>query len=288
MKKTILVLVVLLLVIIYSCKEKIDFEKEKSAIMAVVEEETASYYASDFDRWCAVHVQDSDALRLYVTKTGFSVYPGWDSISPNLKASILSNKEARTEVKTPIRIKIYGESAWVVFDNKTTDSIGKYVGDAVVTNFLEKHDGKWKIVLRNSIATSSYYQTDRYLIYLINYARSLGKDVEDIAGFMTSQVKPGQDPENDYKNFVNGMLSNWRAMVPKGDLKILERDDNHIVFSADNMLTGIKRNGPQLNVTYDDYLAFYRLVFEKVAGYMSAAYKQETTADGVVVTISKK
>ena len=41
MKKAILILISFLLLVNYSCKKKIDFEKEKEAILAVSEEEAA-------------------------------------------------------------------------------------------------------------------------------------------------------------------------------------------------------------------------------------------------------
>jgi len=42
-------------------------------------------------------------------------------------------------------------------------------------------------------------------------------------------------------------------MVPEGYVKVQERDDNHLIFSAYKMFNGLKAN-PQFNVTYDDYL----------------------------------
>ena len=288
MKKTISVLIAFLLIANYSCKEKIDVAKEKEAIMAVIEEETASYYASDFERWRATYLQDSTNIALFPSKSGFSYYSGWDSISSNIKPTIVSKKEASKEVKTPIRIKIYEGSAWIVFDNNTFNNKGESVNDQMVSCFLEKNDGKWKIVYRSSIGVLSYYESDAFLINSISYAKSLGKNVEDIASFTADQFKPYWNKASGYNGFVNGAVSDWKATVPKGELKILEKDDNHVVFSANKMLTGLKRGGPQFKVSYDDYLTFYRVVLEKYADYMGAIYKQETTADGVIVTLSKK
>ena len=189
MKKTISVLCAFLLLVNYSCKEKIDFEKAKAAIMAVIEEETASYYASDFERWCATQIQDSTSTRIDASKYGFGINPGWDSIFSYLKPIIVNKKDTLKEVKTPISIKIYEESAWVVFDNEVFDKKGEYNGKDLVTNFLEKHDGKWKIVYRSTISASSYYESDQFLLFSINYAKSLGKNVEDIASFTADQFK---------------------------------------------------------------------------------------------------
>lgn len=287
MKKPLSVLIAFLLIINYSCKEKIDYEKEKKAIIAVLEEESASYYASDFDRWSATQIQDSTNIRMSATKSGYGITSGWESISQNMKPTIVNKRQAVKEVKTPLRIKIYEESAWIVFNNESFNDKGESTGITIVTNFLEKHDGIWKMVYRNFTAASSYTQSDIMLINSINYAKSLGKSVEDLASFSGDQIKTSWNQANGFNGLVNGMLNNWRPLVPIGELKILERDDNHIIFSASKMFTGLKTS-PQYNVTYDDYLTFFRVACEKIADYMGGIYKQETTPDGVLVTIIKK
>jgi hypothetical protein len=46
-------------------------------------------------------------------------------------------------------------------------------------------------------------------------------------------------------------VSNWRSVVPKRELTILEQDDNHIIFNANNIFPALK-NVAQFNVTYDE------------------------------------
>jgi hypothetical protein len=288
MKKVILVFIASLLMINYSCKEKIDAEKEKKVILTVIEEETASYYASDFARWSATYLNDSTNIAMFEYKSGYNIYSGWESLSSMMKPTIMGKKEAQKEVKTPIQIKIYGESAWVVYDNESFNNKGESTGKATATNFLEKHDGKWKIVYRNVIQDDSYYQADYFVINSINYAKSIGKKVEDIASFTGDQFKTGWNKSAGYSGFVNGTLDNWRSVIPRGGIKIMEQDSSHIIFSANKMFPELKKNGSQFNVTYDEYLAFYRIVFEKFADYLGAIYKQETKPDGVLVTITKK
>jgi hypothetical protein len=205
-----------------------------------------------------------------------------------MKPNIVGKKEARKEVKTPIQIKIYNESAWIVFNNESFDNKGESTGKSTVTNFLEKHDGKWKIVYQNVIQDDSYSQADYFIINSINYAKSIGKKVEDIASFTGDQFKTGWNKSDGYSGFVNGTLNNWRSVIPRGGLKIVAQDSSHIIFSANKMFLGLKKNSPQFNVTYDEYLTFYRIVFEKIADYLGAIYKQETTPEGVLVTITKK
>ena len=184
-------------------------------------------------------------------------------------------------------IKVYGKSAWIVFNNETFNGNDKLVDHAIVTCFLEKADDSWKIVNRHALWDYSFYQADNGLMNSINYAKSLGKSVEDIASFTGDQYKTGWNQANGYDGFASAMLNNWGAMVPEGDAKVQERADNHIIFSADKILTGLKAN-PQFNVTYDEYLLFLKIVCERIGEYMGAKYQQETTPDGVSVTITKE
>ena len=287
MKKTVPLFLAFLFIVNYSCKEKIDFEKETEAIMALLKEESASYYDSDFARWSETHIQDSTFIDVYASKNGFRLLKGWEEASAYLRPSIETKRELTREIKTPLGIKIYRNNAWIVFKNQHINNEGNPTGEQISTAFLEKYEGEWKLNLFDRIAANNYYQADHNLLNSINYAKSLGKSVEDIANFTGDQFKTSWNQANGYNGFVNGMLSNWRYLVPLGELKIQEQNDNHIIFSANKMLTSLKAN-PQFNVTYDDYLLFMKVVCEKIGDYMGASYKQETTSEGVLVTITKK
>ena len=200
-----------------------------------------------------------------------------------MKPSVETKRGVTKEIKTPIQIKIYEETAWVVFNNDLFDNNNKYRATQMKSVFLEKHDGKWKEVFEERINAVTYTLADNSLINSINYAKSLGKSVEDIASFTADQYKTSWNTANGY----NGIVSNWRSVVPKRELTILEQDDNHIIFNANNIFPALK-NVAQFNVTYDEYLVFYRVVYEKIADYLGFIYKQETTPDGVLVTITKK
>lgn len=310
MKNYLSILIVILMPLGVLCQGKIDVEKEKAAIIALIEEETASYYASDFDRWAATQVQDETNTLMGAWNTGFSYNVGWDSISAGMKPNITEKRETLKEVKSNYKIKVYNGSAWVIFENEVFSKTGESIDKFIATVFLEKKDNKWKSVYRNRIEVSSYYspntpegfpnvpvadryfmmvgQTNSFILNSINYAKSMGKTVEDIANFTGDQFKTGWNKADGYNGFVNGVKYSWVSFIPNGELKILEQDDNHFKFSAKDIFPYLKNNSPQLNVTYDEYLTFIKIVDEKIAEYMGAEYTQKEDNDEIIVTIKKK
>jgi len=136
----------------------IDVEKEKKAIQTVIEEETNAFLAKDFDRLAATYVQDSTNNRLSASKSAFSFNAGWNDVSTMFK-NYMANGIIEVDnryVKTNYRIKVYKESAWAIndelFTNTKTGESSKLIG----VRFLEKVNGKWKIVFLSVVNTSSY------------------------------------------------------------------------------------------------------------------------------------
>jgi len=310
MKKYLLILIAIAIPLSVLCQGKVDIEKEKAAIIALIEEETASYYASDYNRWAATQVQDETNISTQAWNNGFNYITGWDSISAGIKPYIIEKKEIQKEVKSNYKIKIYNGSAWVVFDNEIFDKSGKSAGKFIATVFLEKRDNKWKSVYRNRIEVSSYYspnaaeglpnvpvgdrylnmvgQTNSFILNSINYAKSMGKTVEDIANFTGDQFKISWNKANGYNGLVNGVKYNLVCYLPNGELKILEQDDNHVKFSAKDIFPYLKNNSPLYNVTYDEYLTFLKIANGKIAEYMGAEFTQKVENDEIIMTIKKK
>ena len=158
MKKYVLSLFAMLLLAGAFCQEKIDIEKEKAAIIAVIEEETNAYYDNDFDRLAATWVQDETNIWLNVGKGGYIYGVGWEEIGSGFKEYIENNPEPGKikEVKTNYKIKVYQESAWAVFDNETYNSEGELTNKSIHVEFLEKVNGEWKIVYLSIVSTSSF------------------------------------------------------------------------------------------------------------------------------------
>jgi hypothetical protein len=145
-----------------SGQKKIDIEKEKEAIIAVIEEETDAFRNRDFDRLAATFVQDETNIRLAAGQSGYSYYAGWEQISSGYKESFKNNPEPYTgkHVKTNYKIKIYKESAWSIFDEVRYDGGGEVINKGIGVRFLEKVDAEWKIVYLSGVSTSSYEEEE--------------------------------------------------------------------------------------------------------------------------------
>ena len=132
------------------------------------------------------------------------------------------------------------------------------------------------------------FQANGFILNSINYAKSVGKTVEDIAAFTGEQYKYTWNRDNGFQGFVRGTLYNWLCFVPGSSLEILDQSDSMIKFKTTAINQNLQKNSPLFNVTYEEYLTFLRILFEKIGDYLSSDYSQELAGEGMVVTIKKK
>jgi hypothetical protein len=151
MKKSLTVLFALILIACYSCKEKIDVNKEKEAILNLLQKEGDLFVANDLQNIFAIHIQDSTATRLEHGTDSYNIYKGWDEIK-NLYEEYVKRNTADSSYKNPknfkenIIIKVVGNSAWVLCDN-TWKYIYNNVPEEntnIQISFFEKVGGEWK------------------------------------------------------------------------------------------------------------------------------------------------
>ncbi len=131
-----------------SCQKKVDIEKEKEAILALITEETNAYHDKDIERFAACYVQDETNIRILGgenEKTSYTV--GWEGVGSSFKELFENNPDPtpNNEVKKNFTIKVYKDCAWIVFEEEDFTENGESNGRGIGTNFLEKVDGKWKI-----------------------------------------------------------------------------------------------------------------------------------------------
>lgn len=160
MKTQFITLITLVIFAGTSCEQKIDIEKEKAAIIAVIEEETNAFYDRDYERLAATHVQDETNTRLDVGRYGYTFNEGWDDSF--LKEYFEENTEpvANYEKKTNYKIKVYQGTAWAEYENDAYNSEGELQNKSIHVQFLEKVDGQWKIDYMSIVNTTSFDQAD--------------------------------------------------------------------------------------------------------------------------------
>jgi hypothetical protein len=160
MKNLLIVSIAILLSTGISAKEK-NNEKEEAAIKQVITEATNAWVARDYEKIANSFLQEDDCTKINVGKSGFRIQTGWEEISTTYKNGFKNNPEPinRTQEKVNFKIKVYKDSAWSIHDEIVTMGNGNK-GKNIITQFLEKHNGEWKVVYMSMISGSSYAMAD--------------------------------------------------------------------------------------------------------------------------------
>jgi hypothetical protein len=159
MKKYLLPLIVFVLLTGTSCQEKIDIEKEKQAIITVIEEETDAFIHRDYERWVNTYVQDESNIRLSASSNDYNYVIGWDDLNSSFKEAFEDTTDLQVKaVKTNYKIKVYDNAAWIVCDEKYLNiETGEDMGIALIeARILEKVEEEWKIVYLSYVDATSY------------------------------------------------------------------------------------------------------------------------------------
>jgi hypothetical protein len=149
MKKYLLTLFAIILLAGTSCQEKIDIEKEKEAIKAVIEGEIKASFNGDYDTWTTFFAHEPYAFWLQANNERYVSWKGWEEINSNAK-----------EFLTPDAINVYKESALAVFKCKLliTETEDKLIGLEV--RALEMKNGEWKITYLGTVYSSTYEEEE--------------------------------------------------------------------------------------------------------------------------------
>jgi hypothetical protein len=149
MKRYYLLLFALILIAGSSCQKKIDIEKEKQAIMAVVKAESEAARLGNPDGLMSCYIQDEYNTRLNVNADDYKIITGWDKLAPLFKEYTPNPEVDTTKIsftKENAVIKIMGNTAWLICDNawKMKTEEGEQKAESIQITFLEKVDGVWK------------------------------------------------------------------------------------------------------------------------------------------------
>ena len=162
MRYTILAVLIIAAFAVTGCEKAIDYEKEKAAIIAVMEMETQTYIDRDFEGMFSTHVQDSLNMRLTAGADNYVFAEGWEDVSRHMTGDQTEDDLGPdihiTVERTNYRMKIYPQSAFVTCNQKWTS---QYEDDMTEMNsiqvrFLEKVEGEWKISFVSFIGIDGY------------------------------------------------------------------------------------------------------------------------------------
>jgi tetratricopeptide (TPR) repeat protein len=211
MKKLTFVFVAVFSLVIISCKQRIDINKEKETILKVIQEEGDAYAANDPARIFAIHVQDLTTIRLQVSANSYHIWNGWDSIKSLYNTNTERNKKMTDvknirNIKENVNIKVVGNAAWVMCDN-----IWKYdyQGKAQESNniqiaFFEKVNNEWKFSFNAFISkpesnTETQFNTLGYTL--------LGKGlINDAITIFKVNVDENPLSSNVYDSYAEGLM----------------------------------------------------------------------------------
>jgi hypothetical protein len=136
-----------------SPKKDAAFEGDKAAILDVIEQQAAAFWAKDFQRWADTWVHAPYIRRLgWSEPGGVSYLEGWDAIGARMEKNMAENPKPNPTpaklLRERLNVRIYADVAWVTFEQQgvsTGDSRFDMPGLSYETRILEKHNGKWKI-----------------------------------------------------------------------------------------------------------------------------------------------
>lgn len=131
------------------------------------------------------------------------------------------------------------------------------------------------------------FQANGLMVNTINYAKSLGKTVEEAARFTGEQFKTSWDKDAGFNGFVNGMLYINTCFLPQSTLEIMDQSATYIEFSIE-FPTGFAESFPIYAVTLEEFLEFWNGIVVIIGDYLGAVYAQEMKDGKVYVTVRKK
>jgi DNA-binding CsgD family transcriptional regulator len=132
---------------------------DEEAIFALIDAETAAYFAKDFDAWADCWVHEPFVRRFaWFARGGMLLNVGWaeeaGEQADSMKAYPNPNTSMRQLARKNLNIRIGDDMAWVTFDQTapTTGDPFDVAGLQHELRILERIDGRWKIVCCGELA----------------------------------------------------------------------------------------------------------------------------------------
>jgi hypothetical protein len=146
MKKDIAICMTCLFWLALPCTVFAQENKEIAAIKSAIEKETTAFFQVDNKTWMDSWVHAPYTFWSMADSSGFNTFNGWKAIEIGFTDYFLTNRPSTASIVRQWHdIRVYGNGAFARFNQfTTTDGVTSSQEEIRV---LEKHDGKWKIVL---------------------------------------------------------------------------------------------------------------------------------------------
>ena len=131
-------------------------------------------------------------------------------------------------------------------------------------------------------------QTNIMILGQINYAKACGKTVEDVASYTGELFAKTWNIEMGFSGFIKAILHHSVCLTPSGTSEILEQSTEMIKIKLTNIFPALKKSGTVLDVTYDEYFRFIRILMSKISEKMGGEFTLQDTPEGMIWTIKKK
>lgn len=133
-------------------KSEFNADKEQQNIMAVIEKETTSFFARDYEGWKGTRAQQAYDFQGWNNADGtFEVENGWQDVNADIKKYIQNDSipiQAKPEIlRKNIMCKFYADTcAYLTWDEYTREDSSKVFFKSKDLRLMEKQNGEWKIV----------------------------------------------------------------------------------------------------------------------------------------------
>ena len=125
---------------------------QEKAVLQVIEDESAAYFANDFDALAECWLQTDDAIRMFAgPRLGVRKHKGWAQIGAGFRKSMEwapQHYDAREYLRRRnVQVSISGDIAWVYYDQVLAKNDPGFITDSLQfeTKILHRVEGKWRI-----------------------------------------------------------------------------------------------------------------------------------------------
>lgn len=224
------------LVISLSCQPTLDFEKEKEAIMAVIQAEGDAFITEEKERLYDLFIQDDLNVRLGISGKSYTISKGWDdvkSIYDGYYTNRMEGLESRNSKDNSI-VRISKNTAWVICDNiwdwEYQDREGRWSNLEVV--FLEKINNEWKISFMSFLPAPGT-QLDKNNLDKARKELLEGLNTNDVDRFMAILTEdhvtyaPGVeaiDNKEDYRKWQEARIKRLDDYTAEVDFQLIKTE----------------------------------------------------------------